>query len=482
VKPVEVPKFGGLQINVDPQEVGTLGAVDCLNTLVDRDGTLRTRDGTEQFASTGANTSIIGMLEVLFNASPALFVVFQDASDQTGCALWDSTGSLLGVHTFSGSTAGYTAQAVQYGTNTNSFIYFSTNANDTLYWLETTGGVLTPGSSTGANAGAAIGKTQIDNRLLIVNGSTVRFSDAGDPTTFGALNFVSLDPGDGENIGDVVSWGNQQFVFKASKFFVFYGNSEDATGEPVFNYRPVVGQVGLGSINGAVATPEGVYFANEQGVWLTTGGQPRQVSEAISDLFAGSNLPYTSATVKNITLNAPFYARRLAVYGRLLLLFTTAGTLALDRDSGQWTAHDLPMLVATGFDGNRRLLFSDGTDSVMEMRPGLDDDDGTPIDARWRTGFVDPGSPGAESVVRELLVDGFGTVAVRVAVNDAVSLGASESLTLGTAPGVAQGRSRTAGNARGRNVSVELSGSAPWQVSRMVVNVAGSSASGKKSE
>jgi hypothetical protein len=114
-----------------------------------------------------------------------------------------------------------------------------------------------------------------------------RFSDAGAPETYSANNYVHLIPGDGEEIIGVCTFGNQLFVFKESKIFVFYGTATDSTGNPVFNYRTVV--VGLYwrlhdyiTGNWLRPSPDGVYFARQ--VTASTrrmAGHPVKVTSAV---------------------------------------------------------------------------------------------------------------------------------------------------------------------------------------------------------
>jgi hypothetical protein len=163
----------------------------------------------------------------------------------------------------------------------------------------------------------------------------------------------------------------------------------------------------------------------------------------------------------------------------------------MDRDTGTWTAHSLPVAAAAGFttaltaahqsppDDLTRLFFQPASSNVVYQLDGTSTTDaGAAMSARWRSGFWNPGQPGAESVVREWIIDGSGTVSLKTAVNDGITLGSAASVSLGTAPAVAQGRDRR--SVRGRNVSLEISGTAPWSVSRMIANLRGQRNAGLK--
>lgn len=118
------------------------------------------------------------------------------------------------------------------------------------------------------------------------NDSRVWFSDASAPETWGATNYVDLTPGDGEAIQALCAWRDMLFVFKKTKFFVFYGESVDGTGNPVFNYRAVQAAAGAAGSQAVCATQEGVYFVSRLGgMFQSTGGDPVRVHHELDGVF-----------------------------------------------------------------------------------------------------------------------------------------------------------------------------------------------------
>jgi hypothetical protein len=109
------------------------------------------------------------------------------------------------------------------------------------------------------------------------------FRAAGNP--FSYSDYVDVTPGDGEYVVNLTSYRDLVFAFKQTKFFVFYGNETSSTGTLVPNYRAVDAGVGCACPRGAVAAPEGVYFLDRTGVYLTTGSTPRKVSGPLDPLF-----------------------------------------------------------------------------------------------------------------------------------------------------------------------------------------------------
>jgi hypothetical protein len=166
----------------------------------------------------------------------------------------------------------------EFGTGTTSYLYLAQGYGASVFRA-----TLAPTFSTPAGMPNAqfLAVQPSDNRLVAAYtsadpASRVKFSDPGDAETWGANNYVDLTPNDGEVITGMVAWRDQLFVFKQNQFFVFYGNSTDGSGNPVFNYRTV--DTGVGAVNGrfstCVAAPDGVYFMSARGVYRTTGGSP----------------------------------------------------------------------------------------------------------------------------------------------------------------------------------------------------------------
>ncbi len=141
-----------------------------------------------------------------------------------------SNGAVLATsNSFGTSALAYSFARIGTPTAERVYVTASRNANTTQQYFN---------GSTWTNSAAPtcsfLGVTPADNRLVAAcdttNRSRVKFSDAGDPETFGANNYVDLDPGDGEQIMAICNWREQLFVFKQTKFFRFYGTSTDEGG------------------------------------------------------------------------------------------------------------------------------------------------------------------------------------------------------------------------------------------------------------
>lgn len=477
--PIPVSDFGGLQLAQEPDETGFSGAIDLMNVDFDYQGRVRSRDGYTLFATPGGG-NVMGVHS------------FSNAAGVEQLAVITATKGFsyttAGVQTFSTNlpvTVSGASFFQDIGTGAANYLAASTEGTAATLLFDTG----TWAIATALAYGGPLSTTPWDNRLIICDGSTVRFSDPGDPTTFGVNNFVTLDPGDGEKITAAVTWGNQVFVFKQTKFYGFYGTSTAGDGNPIFNYRGVRSQQGVSGYNGAVSTAEGVYFLNAAGLWVTTGGAPKKVSGQIDPIFRDQQyLPFIGSDLRTIGNAIAMAPKAITVADGKVILMSSAGCFGVDRTSGRWTIDTRHATAGTGLntyspvpasDGAEAFCFTDGGPNVY-VRGGTTDN-GAAITSRYRTGFAQLGA-GNEFTVRELLLTGFGTLSVKGSINSHAGLNTAETVGLGaSASDFLQGRSRVAGNVRGRSVSYQVSSTEQWMLLSMLANVKGAQSVGEES-
>lgn len=472
--PVPLDAFTGLEFRSDSQ-AGWGQALDMADVDLEA-GAVRTRDGLDaRISQSGA----------FADACPFGSSVI--TADGTNLRLWDSAGSVLG--TLASTQTGLSVQPI--GTTSTTSAYVASQGS-TVRKVTPAG---TWSSPAGMPAAYLLARQLPDNRLvaarLSTNGSRVQFSGAGNPESWGTDDYVDVGIGDGESITGIAFFNTYLFVFKQTTFYVFYGNSTDSTGGTVFNFRPA--QTGLGALqrypysNGAAVGHEGVYFIGpDRNVYRTTGGPGAPVGDAIHPFLRGDSVPYFTGLSAPSSEAPEVYAAAGKVYV-IAPTSSVSGTFVMDERTGMWTFYSwnaktvLPLTDSSGF--ARPGWVPDGNGSqpgrVYEQIEGLTDDDGTAIVSRYRTGFGNLDTGATEEVVREWLLDGYGSPTVKVAVNDG-SLDTGAVVTLGTAPNIAQGRRRTA--FRGRNFSVQVGASSgAWSVSRLVAHVRGRRPDGTKS-
>lgn len=411
------PRFaGGLNLRDQPDVVNPAQAIDLLDVTFTERGAVRQRDGYGLFTSAvGANrydsltafSKTDGTRQIVAGAGNGL-----EALSSSGSVI-ASVAATTGPHFFA-RFGGPSVEAVYAANGTDQIRQWNGSAWSTPAWSGT------------APTGRFVAVTQGDNRLVNArrsgttagdNPSTVRFSDPSTPTTFGANNWVDLTPGDGEPIMGMVSWREYLFVFKQSKFFVFGQTTDSGTGTPEFNYRPVDTGVGLCSSRALCATPFGVFFLTQRGVYLTDGGEPKLVSELLDPFWLGNASDfYRSNLFNHSALSAPVMAwHKQQVY----LAVPTGGSstndrlLVYDPRYEWWSLWSLPCSGLASFpaDGRPELFFSlaTGSNHIGRQSQSYSQDNESPIAARWRSGWLDLDDPNVKSL-KESKVWGKGNV------------------------------------------------------------------------
>jgi hypothetical protein len=291
---------------------------------------------------------------------------------------------------------------------------------------------------------------------------------------------VQLNPGDGEQIIGMCTYGRNVFVFKETYVFVFYGISSDEEGKPIFNFSTV----DLGTrIPGFFATDsqpitvgrDGVYFLAQDGIWVTTGGAPVRVTDALKTsndrrdppgLLGGMAFP-TWERAKGF----------LTYFGDCLYVgfpenpgeSTIKRVLKLDLETGRvtyWKAEMVGTTVfALTFGGTPRLFFSGGPahKGIFYFDPTTEEDPVVEMEPYWLSGLYDLEDPD-EKALTEMKMWGSGEVDVAVA-EDFGEAGEAKTFKLGEGEGVDQCELQ-----RGQGATFlqhKLSGDAPWSVQRI---------------
>lgn len=490
LSPVSVESFGGLNLIDDPGTAEWGRAIDLLNVDLDKRGRVRSRDGFDNLTAsaaaqsygmvygydpistsgasrhvlavrrmygTGANTPIIDAIN-----TDGSIAASQTTTDILDSQLTNTITTHLPMAVFSDSGAsrvyiGHPRLATGYYWNGSAFTGWSDILNI-----------------------HALAVTPWDNRLVAgtntSNYSRINFSDPGDPTTWGADNFVDMTPGDGEGVTALVAWRGLLFAFKPSSILTFIGTSTDGSGGAVFNERPVDARVGAVSGRAVAAARDGVYFLGRDGVYRTSGGSPELLSQAIEPIFRANTLPsaYTGSVINQAALGlASMCFHRERIY---LSIPTGSSTyadtmLVYDPRDGTWLVWNIPAAAMTSFRvGNDKELvfaYATGSNHVGRHSPSYTDDDGVAITSRYRSGFSDLGTPQLKTV-RDWRLEGSGTPTFKAS-KDFGSLDAGAAVTLGTAPAVAEARRRYA--VRGRQFSWQIGGASAWSVNNVVAQV-----------
>lgn len=457
-EPFVIERFGALNLTDDPTELGPAGgATDLVNVDFDKRGRLRTRDGFTR-AKALTMTAEEGLAVYDGIVTKHFVVGYTNGGTSTYAAYTAAGGAAVASTAVSAGSIG----AVQFGTPTVTRLYL-TNGLDTVWrWS---------GAAFSQPAGMPIASFLATNpaRNRLVAGalgssvSRVKFSDAGDAETWPATNFIDLAPGD-SFITSLQNWQNLLFVFKANRFFVFYGESVDGGGNPVFNYRTIDGFGGYG----AIAGDEGVYFGDGRTIWLTTGDIPRRVSEPIEPFLRGIE-SVNGETVSQSTLLTHRYSYSL---GRLYVSMTTSGgsrrTLVYDPKLNTWTLYSLSVSFArtmTSLSSQDKTFWL--STSGVESFDGAATDNGSDISWSHKSGKYPLSDPGRVAVTLESSVTGYsttGTVSLGIDTDSFTGIGGTATIS-GTPPVPVEGYVQK--DQEGKLFQHTLSGTVPTTISRV---------------
>lgn len=470
LRPVTIEQFPGLDLRADPGD--SRGAIDASNVTI-TPGRIATRAGTALLYTTA--TAPIFMYASERAGLPPHLLIGEFGSPGKMTAV-TSTGTL--VASSAGVSITNPLAAVNIGTATADYTYVG---NPNIATLTRWDGALWtfPVLPAAIPSAHALGVTPADNRLAVGYHYRVDFSDPGVPETFGANNFVLLDPGDGDLIKGMCSYNNQLFVFKSRKYYVFYGTSTDSAGSPIFNYRRVASGLGItkGIIQDTCCTgPDGAYFLADDGVYKTSGGAPVRVSTPLDPFFTTSGVSpfWQLGTIGTVPVGLS-----IRWFGDVMYLSVTSTVgrnilFVYDRSVDAWSCWDknvramAPIGSSGATFGTRAMAFGDATTAIVRQDPTLTADNGTAIVSRYRLPFETYGTPG-EKRIRETILEGTGTPTVQWS-KDWGSLVTGSAVTLGTSPAIAVGRQRLA--IRGRAFSLQLgAASGAWAVNRVQPNL-----------
>jgi hypothetical protein len=435
----------GLNLTDAPNAVGPGEAIDALNVEFTERGAVKQRPGYAQFTGSELTNQPDSLSPFYTTAGGRTLVVGNgnrlDVLDTSGASTANSTAPTANPHYFA-----------RFGGPTNEALYIANGTDQVRRLVGTT--FSTPAGLSG-QTGRFLAVTPTSNRLVVAresgttagnNPSSVNFSNAGDPETFTAADYIDLDPGDGEAIMGVIAWREYVFVFKESKFWVHYGESVTSTGGSEFQVRKVKG-AGLAASRALCAGPEGVYFMDRQGVWRTKGGEPELISPQIDPFFlGGASLYYKSNTLNHGSITAS----AMAWHEHRVYLSVPTGTsttndrmLVFDPRYSWWTLYDIPASALAGFRISNQAEFvfaaPTGSNYVNRLSSSYTADamaaggtGGTATVARWRSGWLDFGSPDVKTI-RESELWGSGSVGYRITRDYQDVSGTTDTLVLTSA-------------------------------------------------
>lgn len=423
--------FGkGLNLQAKPDAVDPAECIDALNVIFSERGAIRPRSGYAALMEAEL-TNRVDSLSPFYTAGGGTRQLIAgcgtrlEALGTTGTIVASATGLSTGPWGFA-----------RFG-DPNAEVLYAGNGKDTLRrWNGSA--FSAPTATVDEEAGKAMPKggalavwDLAGNRLAVSGFQTtsggpaggissphhVYFCEPGDPTAWSTLAYSQLSPGDGERIMNIIAWRELLFVFKETKFFVFYGANTDTEANPEFNFRPIEVGAGLVAPQAVCADPTGVYFMGRHGIYRTTGQDPELISGAVAPIWeGGQSLFYRGGTLAHGSIED---CAMTSFANRIYLSFPTSEandrTLVYDTERGWWSLFDLPCSAMTTFRAGTKEELAFGY-SAGEKLIGLHgdtytNDAGAAISERWRSGWFDLGSPAVKKV-RAQKIWGSGTVAM----------------------------------------------------------------------
>lgn len=441
----------GLNLRDKADAVNDRECIDCLNVTFTERGAIRQRDGYADLTAV-ALTNRVDSLDVFTAASGTRQMLAGcgtrlEAINTSGGVVASQTGLTGGPYVFArfgapGSEFAYAANGSDVLQRWNGSVWSSGATSATVNGaagsaMPKAGAICVtatvPGSTSGSNAAERLVATAYGTATTAGPGGTtsnpsrVHFSNPGAPETWETdgtagrgRNFRDLTPGDGEQIMAAVTWRELVFIFKETKFFVYWGESTASDGTPVFDIREVVAGVGLAAKRAVCVGRDGVYFMARNGVYFTNGNEPVLLSDRVSPIWRGNPEVYFQSNTLNFS---QIGLARMAWHDEQIYLAVPTGTsssndrvLVYDIQHQWWSLYDLPASALVSFRrGDQPELhfgYATGSNKVGHLSIGATTDPASAtITSRWRSGWGDYGSS-QRKTIRETKVWGSGAVTV----------------------------------------------------------------------
>lgn len=414
---------GGVNLHDAPYNLGAGEAADARNCKVTQRGKVRSRDGNVTFST------LAGEAQSLFAMQNPDFLI---ASYGTVIRSIDTAG--VSTQIASGLTTGLPwdfiqsrpsdvggAQGPIYGLNGVDTPLQWTGSGSMGSWTHNSGGAF-PFTATAKYIEYA------NNRVWVVDKSSVFFSAIGDPREWPAENQINFDADDGEEITGISALGPYLIVAKSQKLWMI---TDLDNGD---NQR--IGEnIGTVSNRSLVETPMGLMFLSlDQGICVTDGSTITPISERVMpalDLLIHANRARACAAysdrhyVLSVSLNDPPLAADVNNFVidfdfdiQGFLLHTCAA-----QEYAVWESGSTPGLYAAKADS-----------AIVEQQfvPGELDDNDLAMTSYWVSPAHSNGMPYTHKRITQVHVDGGGDIDISFAKDFDRTLSLQEELDLDT--------------------------------------------------
>lgn len=277
-----VPYFGTLDTTSDPSLMGDEDSPDTLNTVYDIVKSVKSRAGYTKLLTT-KTPSFIGGMYSLYQSTGTRQLVY--ASNQN-LYLYNNAG---GSTTITGTPTTFTPNQQ----------WSMDEYQDTIYAGDGIDGLIAYNGTTTSVANAGITPQLVKihkNRVYCANknSSTLYFSDAGNPTSFPANNFILINTNDGQNITGISEILDNIIIFKDDSVWILSGEPLGAGNTTTIGNLQLKQANGVGGCSAfrTIATVGQVlFFMHHTGIYALQNSTVSLVTPLLSNTFKLSMNP-----------------------------------------------------------------------------------------------------------------------------------------------------------------------------------------------
>ncbi len=279
---------GGLVDHISPLRVPDNAATSLNNITMDDRGQLSKRNG---YIVAGTTNSLIGYSTWTVNGGG-----YHTASSGNnffaivaGTAVY-TTNTAFGAWTSVTGTVSITDSHTNLAqvTDIQDSLVFC-NESDKPFYVKSTGNATTISTNTFSAAKTC---STYGSYLIVANTtesstafpSRVRWSDINNINSFPALNYIDVEPDDGDKIVSIISFDESVYIFKHRSIYVMQITGLD--GPDAFIIRPVSRNVGAWAKNSVRVIPSvGIAFLAQNTEYILTGNGLEPIGDPIQRTF-----------------------------------------------------------------------------------------------------------------------------------------------------------------------------------------------------
>jgi len=283
----DIPRFGTIDTTSDPSHMNDLNSPDSLNIAYDTVGAIGSRKGYTKVLTTAA-PSFIGGLFSYYKSDSTKQLLF---ASNSGLYKYDNAG---GSTVLTGSPTTFTPNLGWSFDEYNDSVYAGNGTDPLIQYNGTTYSI--------ANSAITPQFVKINkNRVYCANknSSTLYFSDAGNPNSFPANNFIQINTNDGQNITGIEVINDTLIIFKDDSIWVLTGDPLGAgniTTIGNLQLRRANSSVGCSAFRTIKKVGSAILFMHYSGIYVFQNNTSVSISDGLNTTFqTAMNQSYISS-------------------------------------------------------------------------------------------------------------------------------------------------------------------------------------------